>query len=104
MAATNDQAWSCPLCPTTVVVYGSEDDTRAAITAVQLRHSHEHTTNPGTVCAPFTAPRSAPSGTHGKRSTYVRGCRCRPCKDAARDYVRDYRERHTATPTPGAAR
>ena len=28
---------------------------------------------------------------HGSYSTYTSGCRCRPCKDAAAAYARDYR-------------
>jgi hypothetical protein len=30
---------------------------------------------------------------HGKRTTYVRGCRCDPCKEANRKYTEDLRDR-----------
>ena len=37
-------------------------------------------------------PRS-PKIVHGKRSTYVRGCRCEPCKEANTQYQKDLKDR-----------
>ena len=34
--------------------------------------------------------------THGRRSTYVHGCRCDACREAERVYRRDYRARQAA--------
>ena len=31
--------------------------------------------------------------THGRHSTYAKGCRCRPCTDAHSVYVRHYKAR-----------
>ena len=41
-----------------------------------------------------------PAAEHGTWSAYTRGCRCRPCRDAAAAYMRDYRagKRRNAAP------
>lgn len=42
MSVCDPTKWSCPDCHRTVTVYASEPDTRAAIEAIQLRHSRAH--------------------------------------------------------------
>lgn len=41
MTCSTDR-WTCPDCQRTVVVNGSQADTRAAIAAVQTRHATGH--------------------------------------------------------------
>lgn len=40
--------------------------------------------------------RNGPQATHGLRSTYNRGCRCKPCRLAASDDVAGQKNRRTA--------
>lgn len=42
MSAVTDDRWSCPGCHRTVIITGSEHDTRAAIEAVRDRHRRMH--------------------------------------------------------------
>ena len=37
---------------------------------------------------------------HGDKTTYKNGCRCDPCTEANRAYIRDYRRQYGAKPRP----
>ena len=43
---------------------------------------------------------NGPKVTHGRRSTYVRGCRCAECRRSETLYKREWRERRRAGQRP----